>query len=90
MGTVLLAHTAARNSTCYSVDAALQSLCTSLPSEVRYVANQFKNTVDLWNYPLNESHKDIYIHNSFASLQSLAVTPDKVSFSRKTAKTCAT
>lgn len=85
-GTVQLAHTAACNSSSYSVDAALQSLCTPLPLEVRYVVNQLKNTIDLWNYPLNESHKDFYIHNSYASLQSLAVTPDKISFSRKTAK----
>lgn len=90
MGTVQLAHTAACNSSSYSVDAALQSLCTPLPLEVRYVVNQLKNTIDLWNYPLNESHKDFYIHNSYASLQSLAVTPDKISFSRKTAKTYTT
>ena len=62
-------HTAAHNSNSYVLDAALQSLFISVPLEVKYVEKQFKNTVDLWNYPLNGSFKDIYIYNSYASSQ---------------------
>lgn len=41
----------------------------SVPLEVKYVEIQFKNAVDLWNYPLNGSFKDDHIYNNYASLQ---------------------
>lgn len=64
-------YTAARNSNSHVLDAASQSLFLSVPLEVKCVEDQFKNTVYLWNYPLNGSCKDVYIYNSYVSLQSL-------------------